>query len=113
MLGCNFDVHTYLPDRDTSIIVSTVNGYLDFESVVGDDKAEQDDGGHGNKCLQRRRVEGSLQQQQTELRLTAQKNMCAKVPLLPWSHTHKRKYCCSLRSLSPSAIIIHLISKEI
>lgn len=47
--------------------------------MVGDDKAEQDDGGHGNKGLQRRRVEGSLQQQQIGLRLTAQKNMGAKV----------------------------------
>lgn len=46
--------------------------------MVGDDKAEQDDGGHRNKGLQRRRVEGSLQQQQTELRLTAQKCLCVQ-----------------------------------
>lgn len=39
--------------------------------MVGDDKAEQDDRRHGDKSLQRRRVERSLQQQHTGLRLTA------------------------------------------
>lgn len=37
--------------------------------MVGDDKAEQDDGGHGDEGLERSRVEGSLQQQ-TGFRLT-------------------------------------------